>query len=76
MFQGNLNPFGGKHPQVNSFVPPNLGQSYPGYLNPTWGPKVPPSVPFQENPPNQSNPMGYVPKNPPQPNLSKMSPYL
>jgi hypothetical protein len=39
-FQGNLQPSGGKHPQVNYFVPPNLGQPYPGSLNPTWGQKI------------------------------------
>jgi hypothetical protein len=36
-FQGNQQPPGGKTPQVNSFVPPNPEQPYPGSVNPTWG---------------------------------------
>jgi len=75
-FQGNLQPSGGKQPKVNSFVLPNLGQLYLGYLNPTWGQKFQSNVPFQGNIPNQSNPMGYMPQNPPQPNLSGLSNYM
>jgi hypothetical protein len=63
--QGNPQSSGGKHPQVNSFVPPNFGQPYPGSLNPAWGPNVHSSVPFQGNISNQPNPMGYMPPNPP-----------
>jgi hypothetical protein len=71
-----MQPVGGKHPQVNSFVPPNLGQLYLGSLNPAWGLNVQSSVPFQGNISNQPNPMGYMPPNPPQPNLSGLSNYL
>jgi hypothetical protein len=68
-FQGNQQPSGGKHPQVNSFVPPNLGQPYPGSMNPTWGQNFQSNVPFQGNIPN-------INQNPPQPNLSGLSNYL
>ena len=44
-------------------------QSYPGSLNPTWGPHVHSSVPFQGNISNQPNPMGYMPPHP-QSNMS------
>jgi hypothetical protein len=37
-FQGNQQLVGGKHPQVNYFIPPNFGQPYPSSMNPTWGP--------------------------------------
>jgi hypothetical protein len=36
-FQGNQKPPGGKHPQFNYFLPPNLRKPYPGSINPTWG---------------------------------------
>jgi hypothetical protein len=74
--QGNLQLPGGKHPQVNAFVPTNLGQPYLGSLNPTWGQNFQSNVPFQGNISNQPNPMGYMPQNPPQPNLSALSNYL
>jgi hypothetical protein len=54
-FQGNQQPSRGKHPQVNSFVPPNLGQPYPGSMNPTWGQNFQSNVPFQGNIPNKPN---------------------
>jgi hypothetical protein len=75
-FQGNLQQSGGQHPQVNSFVLPNLGQPYLSYLNPTWGQNFQSNVPFQGNIPNQPNPMGYLPQNPPQMNLSGLFNYL
>jgi hypothetical protein len=75
-FQGNQQPSVGKHPQVNSFFPPNLGQPYAGSLNPTWGQKFQSNVPFQGNIPNKPNPMGYLPQNPPKPSLSGLSNYL
>jgi hypothetical protein len=56
--QGNTQSSGGKHPQVNSFVPPNFGQPYPSSLNPTWGQGVQSSVPYQGNPSTQPNLMG------------------
>jgi hypothetical protein len=74
-FQGNIQPSGGKHIQVNYFVPPNLGQPYPCSLTPTWGQNLQSHVPFQGNILNQPNPMGYIPKNHPQPNLSGLSNY-
>jgi hypothetical protein len=75
-FQGNLQPSGGGNPQVKYFVPPNLVQLYPGSLNPTWGQKFQSNVPFQGNTYNQPNPVGYLPQNPPQLNLSGLSNYL
>jgi hypothetical protein len=45
-------------------------------LNPTWGQNFQSNVPFQGNIPNQPNPVGYMPQNPPQPNLSGLSNYL
>ena len=75
-FQRNLQPSRGQHPQVNSFVSPNFDQPYPGSLNPTWGQNFQSNVPFKGNTPNQPNPMGYMPQNPPQPNLSGLSNYL
>jgi hypothetical protein len=36
-FQGNQQLSGGKHPQVNYFLPPHLVQLLPGSMNPTWG---------------------------------------
>jgi hypothetical protein len=73
-FQGNIQPSGEQHPQVNYFVTPNLGELYPGSLNPTWILNVQPNVPFQGNISNQSKTMGYVTQNPPQLNLSRLSP--
>jgi hypothetical protein len=57
IFQGNLQSSGVKHPQVNSFLPPNLGQPYLSSLNPTWGLNVQPNVPFQGNVSTQPNPI-------------------
>jgi hypothetical protein len=68
-FQGNQQPSVGKQSQVNSFVPPNLGQPYLGSMNPTWGQNFQPNVLFQGNIPN-------IDQNPPQPNLSGHSYYL
>jgi hypothetical protein len=45
-------------------------------LNPTWGQNFQSNVPFQGNIPNQPNPVGYLPQNPPQLNLSGLSNYL
>jgi hypothetical protein len=45
-FQGNIQLDGGKHPQVNAFVPHNLDQPYPGSLNPTRGQNFQSDVPF------------------------------
>ena len=67
--QESQQPSGGKHPQVNSFVPPNLGQPYPGSMNPTWGQNFQSIVPFQGNIHNMN-------QNPPQLNLSRLSNYL
>jgi hypothetical protein len=64
------------HPQVNSFVPPNLSQPYLGSLKPTWGQNFQSNAPFQGNIPNQPNPVGYLPQNPPQHNFSGLSNYL
>ena len=71
-----MQPSRGKHPQFNSCVPPNLVQLYPSSLNPTWRQNFQSNVPFQGDIPNQPNPMGYMPQNPPQPNLSELSNYL
>jgi hypothetical protein len=75
-FQGNQQPARGKHPLVNSFVPPNIDQPYPGSLNPTWAQNFQSNVPFQGNIPNQPNPVGYMPQNTPQPIMSGLSNYL
>jgi hypothetical protein len=75
-FQGNLQPYGGEHPQFNSFVTPNLSQPYPGSLNPTLGHNFKSNVHFQGNIPNQPNPSGYLPQNHPQLNISRLSNYL
>jgi hypothetical protein len=74
--QGNPQSSGGQQPQVNSFVPPHSVQPYPSYLNPTCGSYVQYSVPFQGNISNQPNPMGYIPPNPTQQNLSGLSTYM
>jgi hypothetical protein len=66
-FQGNQQPSRGKHPQVNYFLPPHLGQPFLGSMNPTWGQNFQYNTPFQGRLPNQ---------NPPQLNLSGLSNYL
>jgi hypothetical protein len=75
-FQGNPQLFGVQHPQVNAFVPPSLGQPYPGSMNPTWGPNLQSSAPFQGSLLNQPTSVGYAVSNPPQPNLSRLYNYL
>jgi hypothetical protein len=75
-FQGNPQPSRRKHPQVNSFVPPNFGQPYLGSMNPTWGQRIQYSFPFQGIPSTQPNLAGYMPQNPPQLSLSGLSNYL
>jgi hypothetical protein len=59
----------GGHPQVNSFVPPNLGQPYPSSMNPAWGQNFESNVPFQGNIPN-------INQNCSQPNILGLSNYL
>jgi hypothetical protein len=68
-FQGNQQSSGGKHPQVNSFVPPNLGKPYPGSRNPTWGQNFQSNAPFQGSLPNKPTHVGYSTQNPPPSNL-------
>jgi hypothetical protein len=75
-FQGNQQLPGGKTLQVNSFVPPNLRQPYPGSMNPTWGQGFQSNDPFQGNIPNQPAHVGYVTQNLPPPNLIGPSIYL
>jgi hypothetical protein len=64
-FQENQQPFLGQHPQVNSFVPPNLGKSYPGSMNPTWGQNFQSNAPFQGILPNHPTLVSYSTQNPP-----------
>jgi hypothetical protein len=75
-FQGNQQLSRGKHPQVNSFVPPNRGKPYLGSMNPTWGQNFQSNSPFQGTLPNQPTHVGYSTQNPPPPNFSRLSNYL
>jgi hypothetical protein len=67
---------GGKHPQVNSFVPPNLSQSYPGSMNPTWGQNFQSNAHFQGRIPNQPTHVVYSTQNYPTPNFMGVFNYL
>jgi hypothetical protein len=75
-FQGNQQPSRGKHLQVNFFVPPSLGQPYPGSMNPSWGQNFQYNVPFQGSLPNQPTLVGYLTQNPPPPNFTGLANYL
>jgi hypothetical protein len=68
--------FGGKQPQVNYFELPNLGQPYPGSLNPTWGQGIQSSAPYQGNPSSQPKLAVYMSQNPSQSSLLGLSNYL
>jgi hypothetical protein len=70
LFQGNQKLPGGKHPQVNSFVSPNLGHPYLGSMNPTWGQGFHSNAPSQGSLPNQPTQVGYLTQNPPPSNLT------
>jgi hypothetical protein len=73
--QGNTQSIGGKQPQVTSFIPPGMGQPYPGTSNSILGSNVPSTITFQGNIPNQYNPMGYLPPHQ-QLNLLRSSHYM
>jgi hypothetical protein len=75
-FQGNQRLPEGGNIQVNSFITPNLGKTYPGSMNPTLGQNFQSNDPFQGILPNQSTCVGYSTQNPPPSNLSGLSNYL
>jgi hypothetical protein len=68
-FQGSQQSSGGKHPQINSFIPHNLGQPFIGSMNPTWGQNFQSHAPLQGRPTNQPTSVGYSTQNPPQLNF-------
>jgi hypothetical protein len=70
LIQHNPHSTGGKQPQARSFIPPSIGQPYPGMSNPIWGSNGQPHILVQGY-----NPMNYLPPHQ-QPNLTGYSHYM